>query len=156
MKKIFWIVFVCLVLFFVIYPVFFDDEKPAAETSTQHLADVVEPNMLEYDYYTGYEDGYERACEEIREEVSKELSVFLPDFLNEIEHEATDFACEASDCHPEDALCIIEDYVNQRAVHCNRVPTYSEFLDAVNSLMSFYDYFYAGYAREYFGDRYEY
>lgn len=95
---------------------------------------------LELEYEHGYEKGYSNGYEEyMKYGWLENIDTFGNYFGREAEH----YASRAGEWHPEEAVVIIEGYRNGTFVEvCKSVPTYQNYLDAVDSLVCFYDYFY--------------
>lgn len=78
-------------------------------------------------YFYGYEDGYDDGCEEVAR----------------AEEEAIFYAKEKGGWHPEEAWMVIEAYRNKEAFYEDgSPPSKQDYDDAVNSLISFYEFFY--------------
>lgn len=108
----------------------------------------------EQEYKIGYEEGYSDGLNAHSEDSYSDFDAdaYWAEYkvyaANHFGHEAESYASIESEWHPEEALMIIECYENNEySEECGSVPTKQDFLDAVYSLMCFYDYFY--------GSRYE-
>ena len=81
-------------------------------------------------YDIGYDDGYRKAEEEY-------------DDYGWLEHEAIHYARKYSEWSPEEAMSVIEAYQNKEPFwQDGSPPSHDEYLDAIESLFRFYEYFY--------------
>lgn len=87
-------------------------------------------------YEMGYDDGFVEGSEEGWIDNIEEPARY-------IEEEAVHYAREHSGCHPEEAMVIIYSYQNKELLHDDRsLPTQDEYIEAIESLYRFYEYFY--------------
>lgn len=84
-------------------------------------------------YSLGYRHGYEEGFEAGASGGSVDSLVW----------EAEHYAAENGGWHPEEALCIIEDYENGTAKYFDAVPTVEEYGEAIHTLYYFYEFFYS-------------
>lgn len=101
-------------------------------------------NSLSVDdaYAEGFSDGQSKTKKELPD---------MSDYFYMIETEAVDSSIDFGGWHPEEAWGIIESYENNDASFWgDRVPTKSEYHEAVHSLIGFYEYFYSGNHRDAF------
>jgi flagellar biosynthesis/type III secretory pathway protein FliH len=95
-------------------------------------------------YSEGFDDGYGEGYEEGRD-YGYELGREDFDRIESIVDDAVSRAKTYSEWHPDEALEIIYCYENKEAFWDNgSPPTYDEYLDAIDSLYGFYEYFYNG------------
>lgn len=103
-------------------------------------------SMETYDdgYEDGYSDGYSDAEDE---EFFDGYDIGYDDGKRDgswLEEDAIDYVREHSDWHPEEAVEVIEAYQNNEPFwRDGSPPSYEEYLDAIDSLIYFYDYFYS-------------
>ena len=102
----------------------------------------LDPYKSDYDegydfgYEVGYDYGYERGYEDGYDEGKLDGSA--------LEEEGIHYAREHSGWSPEEAMYVIEAY--QTGKSCwkdGSLPSHEEYLDAIESLIYFYDYFYS-------------
>lgn len=105
-------------------------EKEAKEEALYHSGYDVGYEEGHWDGYdSGYDEGYSYGYE---------------DGLNEVEWKAISYAKENGGWHPEEAWMIIEAYQNNEPFYSDgSMPSEQDYLDAINSLIYFYDYFYS-------------
>lgn len=85
-------------------------------------------------YDTGYDNGYWDGYLEAEEEYS---------YYGWLEDEAIHYAREYSEWSPEEAMELIEAYQNNKHFwQDGSPPSHEEYLDAIESLIRFYEYFY--------------
>lgn len=90
-------------------------------------------------YDEGYEEGYDHGYDYAQYDIS------IDDILAEAEHEASKYASREGNWHPEEAWGVIEAYHNHEPFYENgSPPSYQDYLDAINSMIYFYEYFYGG------------
>lgn len=90
----------------------------------------------EYGYEYGYERGYESGFEDGYSEGQMDGSA--------IEYEGIYYAVDNSGWSPEEAMIIIDAYQNGKPFWGDgSLPSHKDYLDAINSLIYFYDYFYS-------------
>lgn len=105
----------------------YSDGYSAAEIEMEYL--------LEEEFLEGYDLGYEEGYWDAKQEYS--------DYW-ELEQEAIHYAREYSEWSPEEAWMVIEAYQNNEPFHVDgSSPSKEEYLDAIDSLIYFYDYFYS-------------
>ena len=98
-----------------------------AESDMQYL---IEDKCLEW-YDMGYDDGWVDNIDEIG---------------RFFEEEAVDFVRDHCEWHPEEAVGIIEAYQNNESFYEDGShPSRQDYLDAIDSLIYFYEYFYGSY-----------
>ena len=96
----------------------------------------VEDGILD-GYDTGYHDGYCEGRDYGWIDNAEEIGRYF-------EEEAVDYALDHSEWHPEEAWMIIEAYQNNEPLHeGGSTPSRQDYLDAIDSLIYFYDYFYS-------------
>lgn len=100
-------------------------------------------------YNEGYDEGYDEGLE-IGYDYGHDDGIYYDweENIDEIgwyfEEEAIDYAIENGGWHPEEAWMVIEAYQNNASFYQNgSPPTKQDYLDAINSLIYFYDYFYS-------------
>lgn len=99
------------------------------------MQDIMEEECLDW-YDIGYDDGYDDGSDEGWMDNIQGPGRYLED-------EAVHYAAWNSGMHPEDAWCIIEAYQNHQPYYDNgSMPSYQDYLDAIDSLIYFYEYFY--------------
>lgn len=86
---------------------------------------------VEYGAGQGYHDGYGEGYPE----------GYDAGFSDAI-HEAEDYASKNSAWHPEEALAIVDAYSKKEPLLDGRVPSKTEYQEAVETLRLFYEYFY--------------
>ena len=87
------------------------------------------------DYYDhGYEDGYWEGSQNGWIDNIVEPGIYLED-------EAVHYARQYSEWHPEEAMAIIDSYQTKVPID-GTLPSYYEYLDAIESIVRFYEYFY--------------
>lgn len=92
-------------------------------------------NEYEDDYSRGYADGY----------IEGKSDIDADEIIYYITREAEKYAGRESGWHPEDAWCLIEAYQNNEPFYEDgSMPSYQDYLDAINSIIYFYEYFYGG------------
>ena len=112
-------------------------------------------NIRSYD--DGFEDGYDDGYSDAVLKMEKKFSYWYDegywegsregwiDYLEKpgryLEEEAVHYAREYSQWHPEEAMAIIQSYQNKEPLD-GAIPTYEEYIDAIESLLRFYEYFY--------------
>ena len=109
-------------------------------------------------YEEGYEDGYSDAESDMQYLIEEECLEWYDmgyddgwvDNIGEIgryfEEEAVDYVREYCEWHPEEAVCIIEAYQNNESFYEDgSPPSRQDYLDAIDSLVYFYNYFYGSY-----------
>lgn len=102
------------------------DGYSTAESDMQYL---MEEEFL-YGYDIGYDDGYREAEDEYND-------------YGWLEDEAIHYAREYSEWSPEEAMSVIEAYQNNEPFwQDGSPPSHEEYLDAIESLIRFYEYFY--------------
>lgn len=90
-------------------------------------------------YDMGYSDGYYEGSNDGWVDNLEEIGRFF-------EEDAVDFVREHCQWHPEEAVCIIEAYRNNEPFYENgSPPSRQDYLDAIDSLIYFYEYFYGSY-----------
>lgn len=98
----------------------------------------LEPYKSDYDegYDYGYDYGYERGYEDGYEEGKLDGSV--------LEEEGIHYAREHSGWSPEEAMYIIDAYQNDKPFWKDgSPPSHKDYLEAIESLIYFYDYFFS-------------
>lgn len=81
---------------------------------------------------SGYRDSYD------------EPEIGLARYAQELEWDAVHFVTDAGGWHPEEAWMLIEAYQNNEPFYSDgSVPSDQDYLDAIESLIQFYDYFYS-------------
>lgn len=96
----------------------------------------------EYGYEKGKEEGYKEGIES-GYETGYEDGSMSDDAVFFAEEEATRYARENSDWHPEEAIEIIDAYQNGDPFYeDNSPPSEQDYVDAVDSIVAFYEYFY--------------
>ena len=103
----------------------YSDGYSAAESDMEYLSE----EEFEDGYDIGYEDGYFDAEDEYSD-------------YDWLEHEAAHYAREYSEWHPVEAMEIIDAYQNNEPLDGDGIPSEEEYLDAIESLYRFYEYFY--------------
>ena len=94
----------------------------------------------EDDYYDGYDEGYDKGYENGYDEG---FHYGYDEGFNEIEDIIDDAEFAANCFHPEEAVCIIEMYQTKVSYYSDgSLPTKEEYLEAIDCLVSFYEYFY--------------
>ena len=87
-------------------------------------------------YDNGYDDGYFEGSREGWIDHLEKPGRYL-------EEEAVHYARQYSEWHPEEALAIIYSYQNGEPLYDDGVlPSHEEYLEAIESLCRFYEYFY--------------
>ena len=95
---------------------------------------------FDHGYTVGYDDGYDDGSFEGYLEGFDDACA---EYVDAIEWSAIDHVYEYCDFHPEEAVCIIEDYENG-----DDSVTEEEYKGAIKSLCYYYDYFYSRLYRE--------
>ena len=97
-----------------------------AESEMQYL---MEEEFLD-GYDIGYDDGYWEAEDEYND-------------YGWLEDKAIHYAREHSEWSPEEAMWVIKSYQNKEPFWPDgSLPSHEEYLDAIESLLRFYEYFY--------------
>lgn len=92
-------------------------------------------------YQRGYEDGYDEGYFDGSDD-GWMYNIEEPGRY--LEEEAVDYARKQSGWTPEEAWMLIDAYQNQEPWYEDgSVPSEQDYLDAINSLIYFYDYFYS-------------
>lgn len=105
----------------------YSDGYSEAEFELQYLLD----EEFLYGYDCGYDDGYREAEEEYSD-------------YGWLEFEASHYARDHSGWNPEEAWALIEAYHNNEPFYADgSYPSKEDYLDAINSLIYFYNYFYS-------------
>ena len=97
---------------------------------------IEEKYLGQYDkgYERGYDNGHLYGYQEAEEEYS---------YYGWLEDEAISYAREYSEWSPEEAMGLIEAYQNNEPFwQDGSPPSHEEYLDAIESLCRFYEYFY--------------
>ena len=96
--------------------------------------------MIKFEDY--YDRGYENGYDEGYWEGSQNGWI---DHIEEpgryLEEEAVHYARQYSEWHPEEAMTIIHSYQSREPID-GTLPSYEEYLEAIESLYRFYEYFY--------------
>ena len=109
----------------------YDEGYSDAEFEMEYL---MEDEFLD-GYDIGYDDGYDEGSDDGWVDNIDEIGWFF-------EEEAVHYAREHSEWHPEEAMGIIEAYQNREPLYDNAIPNEEEYLEAIESLYRFYEYFY--------------
>lgn len=101
--------------------------------------------LIEEEYLGRYDSGYDNGYWDGYLEGSREGWIDrLEDPGRYLEDEAVHYARKYSEWHPEEAMVIIEAYQNNEPLPDeNSVPSKQDYLEAIDSLIYFYDYFYS-------------
>ena len=114
-------------------------------------ADIYDSNydqeQLAYDvgyddgYYEGYYEGYDEGH---YDGVYCDWEENIREIACELEYDAVHYAVDNGGWHPEEAWMIIEAYRNNEPFYQNgSPPSKQDYIDAIDSLIYFYDYFYS-------------
>lgn len=110
--------------------------------------DAVELYGSDYDigYENGYDIGYEDGYDDGHEEgIKNDWTENIVEIARYFEVEAVHYVGENANWHPEEALTVIESYQNNESFYSDgSTPSEQDFLDAIESLIYFYRYFYDG------------
>ena len=87
-------------------------------------------------YDNGYEDGYEAGYEWGYIQAEDEYN-----YYGWLEEEGIHYARKYSEWSPEEAMYVIRAYQDNEPLYHNAVPSEEEYIDAVESLFRFYEYF---------------
>lgn len=117
-------------------------EEKAVSTPVSTVSD-----SLEDKYDEGYENGYDKGYEDGYSEGRSSGGSDLYEILNSeaftfIKEEAEQYALRAYNWSPEEACEVIICYQNGEKF-IDAIPTKDEYLEAVGTLIAFYDYFYS-------------
>lgn len=88
--------------------------------------------LAEEEFQAGYDIGYDVGYYEAEKEYS---------YYGWLEDEAIHYARKYSEWSPEEAMWVIESYQSKKPID-GTLPSYEEYLDAIESLYRFYEYFY--------------
>lgn len=92
-------------------------------------------------YDEGYNDGYDEGH---YNGIYFDWEENICEIATELEYEAVFYAKENGGWHPEEACMIIEAYQNNKPFYQDgSPPSKQDYLDAIDSLKYFYDYFYS-------------
>lgn len=97
-----------------------------------------DPNLVlhesSYDeaYQEGFEEGYSFALEYEIDDYQDDIN-----YYEYVKEAATEYACDNSYWHPEEAVWVIEEYRNGSSDY-----TKQDYVNAIDSLIAFYEYFY--------------
>ena len=90
--------------------------------------------LLEEEFLDGYDIGYDDGYWEAEHEYN---------YYGWLEDEAVHYARKYSEWSPEEAMWVIEAYQNKEPFwQDGSPPSHEEYLDAIESLIRFYEYFY--------------
>ena len=111
---------------------------------------VASQNSNSYDdgYNQGTEDAWYSILEECETEDPRES--FFEENVYEVLSDAEHYTIRNSSWHPEEAVYIIDIYFNPDNYPDEDPPTHEEYLDAVESLCVFYEYFYGRHYEGYY------
>ena len=99
-------------------------------------------------YQDGYDKGYDSGFDEGYNYGREDDAFFnrddnMAEIAYDLEYEAVHYAVEQGGWHPEEACMIIEAYQNNEPFYKNgSPPSEQDYLDAIDSLIYFYEYFY--------------
>ena len=112
----------------------YSDGYSDAESEMQYL---IEEEFLD-GYDIGRDDGYDIGYDDGYWEAEYEYNDY-----GWLEDEAVHYARKYSEWHPEEAMWVIESYQNKEPFwQDGSPPSHEEYLDAIESLIRFYEYFY--------------
>ena len=115
----------------------YEMERDAESEALESLYDEGYEEGSSSGYYTGYDEGYSEGYSKGYDEGYNEgYSEVMAHFENIIEYDAIHYAREYSIFHPEEALCIIDDYENGEPV------TEEDYNEAIESLYRYCEYLY--------------
>lgn len=101
-------------------------------------------NIYQNNYYSGEAENYDEIFDDGFDEgfIEGYYSGFY-EIYNSV-HEAEHYALDKGGWHPEEAVAVIEMYRTKVSYYPDgSIPTEEEYLDAINSLVAFYEYFYS-------------
>lgn len=144
-----------IVAFFLVYVPEYVNNKKNVESTTYSQASLEStvPSTSKHksitysDYDEAYEKGYNNGYDDGYFDGISGSDMSVHEILNSeafsiIREEAELYASDAYDWHPEEACEIILCYLNQEKF-IDAVPTKDEYMEAVGTLIAFYDFFYS-------------
>lgn len=107
-----------------------------AEYEIGSLAEEEYEDGYDNGYYDGHHDGYREGSKEGWIDNAEDIGWYFGE-------RAVDYAASNSKWHPEEAWGVIEAYQNNEAFYEDgSPPSKQDYLDAIDSLICFYEYFY--------------
>ena len=95
-------------------------------------------DMGYFDASVNFENDYARGYEEGLRDGHHDAEEYFPEIIHDAEH----YAAITGGWHPEEAWGIVEAYLTNMPMDDDGIPSYDEYLAAVDSLICFYEYFY--------------
>ena len=133
------IIYVSAIIFSIITSVSSCSKPKVAKVDNSHYE--------EYDneYNSGYDDGYDEGYDEGHYDGTYyDWDDNIDELGRYFEEEAVHYAKDQGGWHPEEAWMLIEAYRNNEPFYQDgSPPSEQDYIDAINSLIYFYDYFYS-------------